>query len=454
MNAQPTHPFEAAPHRTLLVMALPVLLSMIAEPLTGLVDTAFVASLGAVALAALGVGTAALSSIFWIFNFLGIGGQTEVAQALGRNDTIRARQISGLTLALSGLFGVMLVGVGWLTAPVVTAALGASGPVQNAAISYFEVRLLGAPAVLATIAAFGLLRGLQDMRTPLWIALLVNGLNILLDGPLIFGAGPIPALGIAGAAWASIFSQWVGAAWAVGVVFWRLGLPKQLRAADAVRLLRAGGNLFVRTGLLTLFLLLTTRTATLIGPEGGAAHQAIRQVWVFTTLFLDAFAITGQSLIGYFVGGSQIAQARRVALYVCGWSVATGLALAALMVAGRPLVVAWLVPTGAVHLFGPAWLAAAITQPVNALAFATDGIHWGTGDFGFLRNAMLLATGCGASGILLIDPATPGALAWIWVVTGGWIVIRAIFGVIRVWPGVGQSPFRKKNAQPPAWLRA
>ncbi len=115
-NAAINHPFVHAPHRTLLRLAFPVLLSLTAEPLTGLVDTAFVAPLGAVALAALGVGTAALSSVFWIFNFLGIGSQSEVAQALGRGDSARARQMSGLALLLATGIGLVLIGLGWVSA--------------------------------------------------------------------------------------------------------------------------------------------------------------------------------------------------------------------------------------------------------------------------------------------------------------------------------------------------
>ena len=80
------HPFVDRPNRTLLALAVPVFFSLIAEPLTGLIDTAFVSRLGAEPLAALGVGTAALSSIFWIFNFLGSGTQTNVAQARGQEE--------------------------------------------------------------------------------------------------------------------------------------------------------------------------------------------------------------------------------------------------------------------------------------------------------------------------------------------------------------------------------
>ena len=81
-------------------------------------------------------------------------------------------------------------------------------------------------------------------------------------------------------------------------------------------------------------------------------------------------------------------------------------------------------------------------QPLNALAFATDGIHWGTGDFRYLRNAMVAATGLGSFAVLLIDESVPQALTWIWIITGLWVAIRAGFGVARIWPGIGDSPLK------------
>lgn len=160
------HGFVARPHRTVLALSIPVLFSLIAEPLTGLVDTAFVARLGATELAALGVGTAALSSIFWIFNFLGIGSQTEVAQALGRGRTGYAARVAGLAFVFSIAFGLVLIVVGWPLAGVISRALGATGAVEAGATVYMRWRLLGAPAVLILLSAFGVLRGQQDMRTP------------------------------------------------------------------------------------------------------------------------------------------------------------------------------------------------------------------------------------------------------------------------------------------------
>ena len=442
-SRQTDHPFVTQPHWTLVSMSFPVLLSLVAEPLTGLVDTAFVAQLGAESLAALGAGTVALSSIFWAFNFLGIGTQTEVAQAYGRQEVERASEIGGLAAALSIAIGVLLMGVGLLGVPYISAIMGAEDAVHNFASQYIRVRLFGSPAVLVSLAAFGTLRGLQDMRTPFRVAVSINILNIILDPLLIYGYGPFPRLGIFGAGLASTISQWIGAFWAVGVVFRRLGIPERIQLTDVVTLFQVGRDLFVRTGLLTAFFIFSTRAATRIGPDAGAAHQAIRQVWVFTALFLDAYAITGQSLIGFFMGPGRLEQARRVAWLVCAWSATTGVIVSAAMWLGQNLVVRLLLPPSAADIFFSAWLMAVVFQPINALAFATDGIHWGTGDFRFLRNIMIAATIFGGIAISLLDETVSGALTWIWLITGCWITIRAGFGVLRIWPGIGKSPLKK-----------
>jgi MATE family multidrug resistance protein len=219
------------------------------------------------------------------------------------------------------------------------------------------------------------------------------------------------------------------------IVWRRLGIRRP-RAGDLGRLLAIGRDMFIRTGLLTLFLVLATRAATRLGDGEAAAHQAIRQVWMFTALFLDAFAITAQSLVGYFVGAGDVAEARRVAATALRWSIGIGVVLGAGLLAATDAVAWALVPDGAVDLFAGAWVIACVSQPINAVSFATDGIHWGTGDFGFLRTAMIAATGAGAIGLALLSSSLPA----VWAVTAGWIAIRAGLGALRVWPGIGAAP--------------
>lgn len=431
------HPFANRPHATLVRLSFPVLLSLIAEPLTGLVDTAFIKRLGAESLAALGVGAVALSGLFWIFSFLGISTQTEVAQAEGDNDRSRSVSMSSLALVMSMAIGLLVALLGIPLTSHLATLLGASGAIHDGAVEYISWRWLGAPAILITLTASGALRGHQDMRSPLWIALGINGVNIALDPILIFGAGPVPALGITGAAVASVVAYWIGAVWSIRIVKRKLGWSFQVDFSAVGRLMRAGADLFIRTGVLNLFLLLTTREATHGGAEIGAAHQAIRQVWMFGTFVLDALAVTGQSLVAFFLGGDRILSARRVARIVCLWSVWSGCLLGFVLWLGSGVVIDLLVPATAVAYFSSAWIIAITVQPLNALAFATDGLHWGSGDYRYLRNAVILATGVGSAGLL----AGPHTLDWIWIMTAAWIGVRATLGVIRIWPGVGRSPF-------------
>ncbi|MCY4018580.1 MAG: MATE family efflux transporter [Chloroflexi bacterium] len=436
--------FLIQPNRTILYLSLPILLSLIAEPVTGLVDTGFVAQLGSTPLASLTVGTGALTSLFWIFGFLGIATQTEVAQAFGKRDLDGAVRSVSLTLTLGAIVSLALSALLIPAAEVASRLLGAEGEVLELASEYIRLRLIGAPAVVVTIVGFGALRGVQDMKTPLWIALGINIINILLDYALIFGWAFLPALGVGGAALASSISQWLGAFWMLGAIRRKIGLTQDFRLRDGIKLMRVGRDLFIRTGSLTLFTLVATRVATQMGAEAGAAHQVIRQFWFFTALVLEAFATTAQSLIGYFFGSGQMRSAKRVALSTTAWSLATGILLMILMLLATPLVAGSMVPDDTAAVFAAAWIVAALSQPLNALAFITDGIHWGTSDYGFLRNAMLMATVCGLLALQVVATAVPADFTGVWLVTVLWIGIRAFWGVLRVFPGIGNSPFRMR----------
>lgn len=443
------HPFITKPHWTLLTLSIPSLFSLIAEPVTGLVDTAYIARLGAVELAALGVGSAALSSLFWVFNFLGIGAQTQVAQSLGQNNRDAAIKATSLALLLSIIFGLGLLLVGYPLATRLAALLGAEDAVLSNATSYIQIRFFAAPAVLITLTGFGVLRGMQDMKTPLWIATGINVLNIILDAPFIFGFGIIPAWGVAGSAWATTISQYLGATWILWAIGRELGYTREFHLSDAINLIKVGGDLFIRTGLLMFFLLTATRVATQIGVNSGAAHQAIRQIWVFAVLGMDAFAITAQTLVGYFVGAKDILRARQVSSFSAIWSVGIGLVLSAVMLLSTQLVIDIFVPEAAIAIFLPAWIVATLSHPFTALAFVTDGIHWGTEDYRYLRNGMFVATLISATVLFTIDISAKNAFLWVWIATILWVAIRAVFGVLRVWPAIGDAPLKPKLTHTP-----
>ena len=442
MNAETQHPFLTRPRRTVLALTLPVVISQIAEPLTGLVDTAFVARLGAPPLAALGVGGAAISLLLWLFYFLGISTMTEVAQALGRGQLLRAREIASLGLLLAGIAGTLMLLAGLIGPDLLARFMGAAPEVHDLAVDYIRLRLLGAPAVLLTMVGFGALRGLQDMRTPLRIAVVVNLINIALDLPLIYGVGPLPALGVTGAALASVIAQYLGLAMLLRHLRRRPGLCWHLDRHDIQVLLRAGRDLVVRSGLLTVFLLLSTRVANQIGPEAGAAHQAMRTLWLFGSWLADAFGTCAQSLVGFFFGAAQLRHARRAAAVTILQGLATGVALCLIALLATSLVLEAFVPPEATAAFLSAWPVAALTLPLAALAFVTDGIHWGTGDYAWLRNGMIVSTAIAGAALLLTDTSAPQAFLLVWLSLLLWLALRSCFGLLRIWPGHVRAPLR------------
>ena len=436
------HPFVLRPHRTFTVLSLPVMASLVVEPFASLVDTAFVERLGAASAAGLGAATALLSGVLWIFNFLGVGTQTEVAQAVGAGKAHRVGSVASLGLLLAVLLGLGLTLITWPGVERFSVWMSADSVVQRDTQIYLHIRLLGVVPSLVVTAAFGVLRGLQAMRTSLWIAGGMSLVNIILDPILIFGAGSIPALGIAGAAWATVLRQVLGMGWALWVVAKHATLSGEFAWQRTRRFFLIGRDLALRTGFAQLFMLASTWTALQISVEAGAAQQALRQLWMFLAFLLDAYAVTAQSLIGYFLGATRIDLARQAARIACRWALGTGGVLFLALLLGERLLAFLLVPPSAQALFLTGLLICAVTQPLNALSFVTDGIHWGTGDYAYLRNAMIAATGTGGMVLLFIDPTHTQAFAQVWLAMAVWIIIRATFGLLRVWPGIGKAVLR------------
>lgn len=437
--------FLQKPVKGFLFLWFPVLFSMIAEPLTGLVDTAFVAQLGSESLAALGIGTVVVTGALGLFNFLSVGSQTEISQSSGKGNLQQGRQLASQALTIGALIGSILLVLALFFAPSLASLMGGVEKVSEHASTYIQIRAFAAPAVLITMTSFGILYGLACMKTPLYIALTVNILNLILDPLLIFGYGPFPELGIAGAALASTISQWIGAGLCAYKILQSLGFTPGFRKEDIVKLLGIAKNLLLRSLSLILFLLLSTKIANQFGTESGAAHQAIRQVWIFSALFLDAAAVTAQSLIGYYYGSGDIVRSKQVARLVCLGSLGLGFLLMATMILGTSIFASLLVPDDAYSIFYPAWIVSSIVQPIAAIAYVTDGIHWGTGDFKYLKNAVIFATLCGIGALTTVGSLGIGNLTTIWYFMALWIAIRALFGFLRIWPGIGHSPLSIKN---------
>jgi MATE family multidrug resistance protein len=410
-------------NRSINRLAIPALGTLAIDPLLTLVDTAFIARLGVVDLAGLGIDTAILGFAFFGFNFLAYATTPLVAQALGRGDEDRARRWVGDALLLAVVLGALTLVFLIVLAPWLVEVMGAESAVAESAISYLRIRALATPAVLLVTAGHGAFRGYQNTRTPLLVAAVVNGLNLVLDPILIFSLD----LGLEGAALATVIAQVVGA-----FLFIRLLTKRSMvdRPTDLKRSLptlmalgRNGALIAVRTAMILIAFTFAAATAARLGAAEIAAHQLVMQAWLIAVMFADAYAIAGQAMVGDAVGDGDLARVDRLSLRLTQWGLAVGLLLAAgFWFGGRALGLLVEDPGGA--LAGSAAVVAGLMMPYSGPLFVADGIFLGLLALG----TIIVSTASGALvavGLMWLTPLGD-TLDGIWWALSVMMVVRGL----------------------------
>ena len=429
-------------------LALPALGTLAADPLVSLVDTAFVGRLGAGPLAALGVNTALFSLVFVVFNFLAYGTTPRIGRALGRGDPSGAGEVVVQALTLAVAAGAVSLTVLQIAAVPLLRAMGADPAWFGGAMAYLRIRALAGPGLLLITAGNGAFRGFLDTRTPLFITLALNVVNLVLDPLLIFGLG----MGLTGAAIATATAQWLGAGLFVHALLVRrrdaYELPRRLpRPRELLPFLRIGGEMLLRTASLVGALTLATAVAARVGTAQVAAHQVAAQLWTFLALTVDALAVAGQGLVSTFRGEERGEDARAVADRLLLLALALGLALGLLFWAVRPFLPRLFTsdPEVLSRVRGIYGFVAAM-QPLNAVVFVFDGIFMGAEAFGYIAGAMLVSALAAAGVLLLVVPMGWG-LAGVW---WGLVVLIVARGVTLGWRYWGRTPLLPLRPPPPA----
>lgn len=399
--------------REIIALAVPAFGALVAEPLFVMVDSAVVGHLGTPQLAGLGIAAALLMTAVSIFVFLAYATTAAVARRVGAGDlpTAIRQGMDGIWLAL--LLGAGVVALAVPTAPWLVDVFGASDTAAPYAITYLRISILGIPAMLVVLAATGVLRGLQDTRTPLYVAIGGFTVNAVLNVTLVYGAG----LGIAGSAWGTVIAQ-VGMAvtYLVVVVRGARRYNASLRpdAAGIRASARAGVPLLIRTLSLRAVLMIATAVAARLGDVDIAAHQIILSLWSLTAFALDAIAIAGQAIIGRYLGANDEKGAREACRRMVEWGIGCGIVLGVLIVLARPLFIPLFTSDPSVQdTLLPALLVVAVSQPIAGVVFVLDGVLMGAGDGRYLAWAMLVTLAVFAPVALLV-PSLGGGLTALW----------------------------------------
>lgn len=371
--------------REIVALAVPAFGSLVAEPLFLMADTAIVGHLGTAQLAGLGIASALLMTAVGVFVFLAYATTAAVARRVGAGDLRAAiRQgMDGIWLAL--LIGAAVIAVALPTAPSLMDLFGASDTAAPYAITYLRISALGIPAMLVVLAATGVLRGLQDTKTPLYVAVGGFVANGALNVGLVYGAG----LGIAGSAWGTVIAQCGMAAAYLYVVIRgarKHGASLRPDAAGIRACAQAGAPLLVRTLSLRAILMIATAVAARLGDADMAAHQIILSLWSLLVFALDAIAIAGQAIIGRYLGAGDAQGAREACRRMIQWGIAAGVVLGLLVIAARPLFLPLFTSDSVVQNAAlPALLLVAVSQPISGIVFVLDGVLMGAGTGRILR---------------------------------------------------------------------
>jgi putative MATE family efflux protein len=398
-------------------LAVPAFLALVAEPLFLLADAAIVGHLGTPQLAGLGIASSVLGTLVSLCIFLAYGTTASVARRVGAGDTegALAQGVDGLWLA--ALIGVVVTVAVLPVTRTVVAWFGPSADVMAYATAYLHVALLGAAPLLLMLAATGVLRGLQDTRTPLVVAVVGNVANVVLNLALVYGLG----LGIAGSALGTLVAQ-LGSALALVWVVVRAARASGAPLAPDLPGIRAAGRagvpLLLRTLTLRVSLLVMTYGAARLGSADLAAMQLAMTIWTFLAFVLDAIAIAAQAITGRSLGAGDVAGTRAVTDQMVRYGLVSGF-VTGLLLAASAWALGPLFTTDPVvrELLVPVLLVAALTQPVAGVVFVLDGVLIGAGDGRYLAWA-------GLAVLIVFAPAAwaavagPGTLAWLWVAFG------------------------------------
>lgn len=416
--------------REILRLAVPAFGALVAEPLFLLADSAIVGHLGVAQLAGVGLASAVLQTAVGLMVFLAYSTTPAVARAIGDGQLGKALAAGrdGVWLAL--LLGLVLAVAGFAAAEPLIDLMGAEGSVRTFAVDYFRWSMPGLVAMLLIFAGTGVLRGLQDTRTPLVVATAGFGVNIVLNLWLVYGLG----MSVAGSAAGTSLAQWAMAA--VYVVMVRRSAVRQgvslLPSWRGIRsMTRVGSWLMLRTLSLRAAILATVLVVTAQGEVNLAAHQLAMTIFSFLAFALDALAIAAQALIGKELGASQAARARLLTRTMIRWGAGFGVVTGMLLAAAAPLAGALFTTDPQVQqvLTVALWILAA-GQPIAGYVFVLDGVLIGAGDARYLALAGLV--NLAVYGPLLAAVALSGAtgtpgLGWLWAAFAlGYMAARAV----------------------------
>jgi len=390
----------------ILGLALPNIVTNITVPLLGMVDMAIVGHLSGDHIGAIAIGTQLFNLIYWNFGFLRMGTSGFTAQAFGAERWDEAVKILIRACAIALGIAVLLIALQWPISLAVPHIFEGSNHVLSLALTYFFVRIWAAPATLGLYAIKGWFIGMQDSKTPMWIAIALNCVNILAS--LLFVL--MLEWDMFGVALGTVVANYTGLL--LGIVFLRRKLKKMdirsiqrnqnnlitlikeaLHWQDMRRFFKVNSDIFLRTLCLSGVFTFITAASSHISDQILAVDALLLQFFTLFSYIMDGFAYAGESLVGRHIGARQKRHLKLAVRLLIIWGLALTVVFTGLYAAfGNQFLHIFTDKEDIITAAG-GYMGWVLAIPICGFAaFLFDGIFIGATATRTMRNAMFVAT--------------------------------------------------------------
>ena len=371
----------------LLSLGIPVVASLLLQTSFNIVDAIWIGRLGDAALAAISTASFVLWSVFALAEMVAIGVTAMIARFVGAGDQRQAAQVAGQGIWLGLLVSLAISAGGMTSVAYIFSFMRTASDVTQHGISYLAVLFWGMPSLILFFVLNAIYRGNGDTKTPmklLTMAVLING---VLDPFLIFGWGPFPQLGVAGAAFATVIARFIGVAVGVRILLrrknwlvWRTS-NKWIDLSMMRRILRIGIPASLAGLVVCVVYIFLTRVTTKFGTAAVAALGAGHKVQSITYMIGVGMSVAVTTMVGQNLGAKQVERAARTAWVGCGIIALVNGCMAAVYLTLSPYIIRIFISNPQVIRIGSNYLKInAIAEIFMGIESIFDGAFAGAGD--------------------------------------------------------------------------
>jgi len=384
-------------NKQILRLAIPNIITTITVPLLGIVDLAIVGHMGSEQyIGAIAIATMMFNLIYWNFGFLRMGTSGFTAQAYGAVNKTEIMHVFVRAMSIALLGSFLLIVFQYPIKVLILKLVSGSEMVENYAILYFDICIWAAPATLSLYVIKGWFIGMQNAKTPMWIAIQINVINIALSLFFVLGLG----MKIEGVALGTLIAQYLGlfTALVLWYIYYRKYISfikiKEAIAFDKMKeFFKVNIDIYLRTLCLIAVFTFIPAEGAKMGDTILAVNALLMQFFMLFSYVMDGFAYAGESLAGKYFGARNVAMLKKTIRYLFRW----GGGLTALFVLlyvffGKYLMILFTDNQNVILVAKEYYHWILIVPLAGFSAFLWDGILVGLTATKIMRNAIFIAT--------------------------------------------------------------